>query len=325
MKKQFEGSFSETTISTEDLKQIHRYSKKKLNKDEVYVFSVVLCDNEIDRDYEQFSVQTLKDLSTLFLGKSGVLDHDAVSKNQHARIFDTCLEEVEGKKNASGETYYRLVGRAYIPRIQKYQELIEEIETGIKKEVSVSCSVSKATCSICHTERSEKTCAHKAGKTYNNKLCYTVLDGAKDAYEWSFVAVPAQRAAGVLKKFSFDETLPVEQMVEKMAGIETDIYLSKDKVKALTEYIALLEKEANFGMVYREKMIVETVQYAKSAVPKLDRENLIALTEQMDVDELQHFHHAFEAQAKEKMPNMSQLMTSNKEKEKKNDNDIYCI
>jgi hypothetical protein len=37
---------------------------------------------------------------------------------------------------------------------------------------------------------------------YGGKICHTVLDGITDAYEWSFVAVPAQRNAGVTKKFT---------------------------------------------------------------------------------------------------------------------------
>ena len=40
------------------------------------------------------------------------------------------------------------------------------------------------------------------GQRYDGKLCFTELQGAEDAYEWSFVAVPAQRGAGVLKTFS---------------------------------------------------------------------------------------------------------------------------
>ena len=43
------------------------------------------------------------------------------------------------------------------------------------------------------------SCRHVKGRTYNGKLCYGELTGAKDAYEWSFVAVPAQRRAGVIK------------------------------------------------------------------------------------------------------------------------------
>lgn len=43
-------------------------------------------------------------------------------------------------------------------------------------------------------------CGHRKGEWYEGRLCHTVLHGAEDAYEWSFVAVPAQRQAGVVKE-----------------------------------------------------------------------------------------------------------------------------
>ena len=39
------------------------------------------------------------------------------------------------------------------------------------------------------------------GQRYGDKLCHVVLGDVTDAYEWSFVAVPAQREAGVTKQF----------------------------------------------------------------------------------------------------------------------------
>ena len=38
-----------------ELELINSYTRRELNEDEVYVFSVVLCDNDIDRDYERFT------------------------------------------------------------------------------------------------------------------------------------------------------------------------------------------------------------------------------------------------------------------------------
>ena len=39
-----------------DMNLINEYSRRTLTKDEVYTFSVVLCDNDIDRDFERFTV-----------------------------------------------------------------------------------------------------------------------------------------------------------------------------------------------------------------------------------------------------------------------------
>lgn len=58
-----------------ELAQINALSRKELKAGEVYAFGVRLCDNEIDRDGERFPLETLQELERLFVGKSGVFDH----------------------------------------------------------------------------------------------------------------------------------------------------------------------------------------------------------------------------------------------------------
>ena len=48
-------------------------------------------------------------------------------------------------------------------------------------------------------------CDHEKGSEYGGKLCYHILDEPLDAYEWSFVAVPAQVNSGVTKRFALRE------------------------------------------------------------------------------------------------------------------------
>ena len=84
--------------------------------------------------------------------------------------------------------------KGLLPKLsEKNKDIILELDSGIKKEVSVGCSMGKSVCSICGSDF--KSCSHIKGKGYGGKLCYAVLSKPKDAYEWSFVAVPAQRSA----------------------------------------------------------------------------------------------------------------------------------
>lgn len=57
------------------LEDINRLSRASLSAEEVYVFSLCLCDNEVDRDQERFPEKTLEQLAPLFVGKSGLFDH----------------------------------------------------------------------------------------------------------------------------------------------------------------------------------------------------------------------------------------------------------
>ncbi|MBR6967016.1 MAG: hypothetical protein IKH78_00655 [Ruminococcus sp.] len=184
------------------LDKINRFTRRPLSEDEVYVFSVILCDNEVDRDCERFSDEALETLKNSFAGKTGIFDHNATTVNQNARIFDTELVTDSSRTTSYGSPYKYLRAMAYMVRTDENRNLIAEIDGGIKKEVSISCSAAKHICSVCGCDKDVVSCNHIKGRKYGGKLCHTVLGDITDAYEWSFVAVPAQVNAGVTKKFS---------------------------------------------------------------------------------------------------------------------------
>ena len=187
------------------IEKINRFTRRPLTEDEVYTFSVILCDNDIDRDMERFADNALETLQDSFIGKTGISDHNATADNQNARIFDAEVVTDTERTTADGRPYKYLKGEAYMVRTDDNKNLIAEIDGGIKKEVSISCSAAKRICSVCGCERGAGGCAHQKGKSYGGKLCHDILDDITDAYEWSFVAVPAQVNAGVTKRFTEGE------------------------------------------------------------------------------------------------------------------------
>lgn len=192
-------------VTPEELKLINKHTLEPLEASEVFTFAAVLCDNEVDRQYEQFSLKALHDLQKLFVGKTVIKDHNARADNQVARIYATELVET-GKFLASGEPYTQLKAHCYMVRTESNKDLIAEIKAGIKKEGSVGCRVSSSICSICGTDNAKTYCRHWPGRSYDKEggkaVCMFKLDGAKDAYEFSLVAVPAQRKAGVSKGYT---------------------------------------------------------------------------------------------------------------------------
>ncbi len=181
----------------EDLSLINQLARRELEPEEVYTFAVRLCDNDIDRDFERFDDMALDQLAELFLGVSGVFDHQWSARGQTARIYRTEVVTDGSVVTADGRPYKFLKGWAYMMRTAENADLIAEIDGGIKREVSVGCAVEKVICSICGEELED--CPHEKGQEYDGQVCAGVLTGVTDAYEWSFVAVPAQRKAGVIK------------------------------------------------------------------------------------------------------------------------------
>ena len=199
------ASLSAHEITDADLKEINKHALAPLTAEEVFTFKAVLCDNEVDRTFEQFTQKALQDLQKLFLGKTVIKDHEHRADNQVARIYKT--ELVQGSKTLkSGEIYTQLVAHCYMVKTASNADLIAEIKGGIKKEGSVGCSITGSICSICGTDNTKSYCRHWPGRSYDKEagaeLCIFKLTGAKDAYEFSLVAVPAQRSAGVSKSYT---------------------------------------------------------------------------------------------------------------------------
>ena len=180
-------------VTPKMLEKINRYTQTPLTEDEVFVFSVVLCDNEVDRDFERFSVDALKKLAPLFEGKTAIKNHSMDSDDQSARTFQTEVVTDPEKVTSLGEPYTYLKAYCYMPRLPKNEELIAEIGAGIKKEVSVGCAVASCICSVCGADARKAPCKHIRGKRYNGKVCHFVLENPTDTYEWSFVTVPSQK------------------------------------------------------------------------------------------------------------------------------------
>ena len=117
------------------------------------------------------------------------------------------------------------------------QTLIDAIEAGINREVSVGVAVKRATCSICGADKARAYCEHRPGKSYDGALCTVELGDPEDAYEVSFVAVPSQREAGVVKRYAGDQEKPAAPPEDKDAARRKELtaVIALEKIKFLEE------------------------------------------------------------------------------------------
>lgn len=265
-----------TAVTAQDLELIGALARRPLGAEEVYTFSVRLCDNEIDRDFERFTLQTLEELAPLFVGKAGIFDHQWSARGQAARIYRTEVVREAGQVTRAGDGYAWLKGYAYMVRTESNRDLIAEIEGGIKKEVSVGCAVEHAICSVCGCDRTQTDCGHEKGQEYGGQLCWADLEGAGDAYEFSFVAVPAQPAAGVVKG-------------------------------ARRGTSGRLEEEAALGRKYLEDLRGEVVRLALLADRELDGRAMKSLAGKLSHQELEELRRSYARRAGERFPLRTQL------------------
>ena len=212
------ASVENQEITETDLKEINKFTLTPLTADEVFTFKVVMGDNELDdRNFEPFNLNALKDLKKLYIGKTMIKDHRRTADNQIARVYATeLIQDNSNKLTGAGEIFTKLVAKCYMVKTSSNADLIQEIRAGIKKEVSTGCKAKHAYCSICGTDNTKTYCPHYWGKEYDTatgkKICYFTLDGAKEAYEVSFVAVPAQPRAGTTKHYCENKIKEQEQI-----------------------------------------------------------------------------------------------------------------
>ena len=264
------------------LAAINAQAKAELKEDQVYVFSLRLCDDQVDRDFERFDTAALPGLAKLFIGKTGIVDHRWSSDKQVARIFSAEVVQEDGVSYVKAWAYIRRGGSG--------DEVIADIEAGIKKEVSVACSMGRAVCSVCGSEYG--SCGHQKGEHYDGQLCCSILKEPMDAYEFSFVAVPAQRDAGVLK------ALGGKRCLKELA----------DEFGAQAEYRALFQ-EAQLGRQYRKELEDKVVRLCLALELGAEEPVLRSIMKTAGSKELQKLHTALEERLAESLPVQTQLKT----------------
>lgn len=269
----------------------------------------------MDRDFERFSRPALEALRELFLGKTGIFDHDPKAGNQTARIYRTRVEENPSKTTSAGEPYCMLKADAYMLQGEKQKELIAEIEAGIKKEVSIGCSVRSAVCSVCGKDMRRGECSHQKGRVYQTggkkQICHAILCEPTDAYEWSFVAVPAQKNAGVYKHYqpqSHDkEGVFMQDIIKSLKQAGGPITLSLEDASVLSEQIRELQALAQAGQEYRKSLKREILGLSAQAQSELDAKVLGGILDKLEIPELREVKGSLERRVQKSAGIISQI------------------
>lgn len=189
----------------EALAKVNEHTVEPLGAEDVYLFEVELCDNDIDRVGDHMTNEFLDQVAENVTGLTGLKDHDWSMDNQISRLYDAEIRVDPNKMTKLMEPRRYVLGKAYT--LSKYKDYIDKINAGLLKECSISFESEDDTCSICgclmvkdesdigHCEN-----GHVALNEYDGKLCYTNLNKLTDTMEWSLVAVPCQHNAGIKNK-----------------------------------------------------------------------------------------------------------------------------
>lgn len=195
-----------------DIDLINKFSKAELTSEDVYTFKIRMCDGLADRVDDEMTDDFLFEFATIVNEKSIPLlkDHCWSVECQLGRVYKAEVAEDE-----EGVSFVK--GYAYV--LASDTELVDKIKAGIFKEVSVAFD-GEGVCSICGEpmEKDYDGRGHcKNGHMAGVDSCVTLLAHCKDVYELSFVSVPCQPKAAVIKKFNLSG-----EALERQAGTTTD-------------------------------------------------------------------------------------------------------
>jgi hypothetical protein len=141
-------------------------------------------------------------------------------------------------------------------------------------------------------------------------LCYASLEGAKDAFEFSFVAVPAQREAGVIK----GQARPggsLETLVKDYPGYQKEL--------------EQLEREARAGRSYLAGLRRDVVRLGGLAEREMDTAVLRDIADKLDEGELLELKRTFGRRAEKKYALKTQLEYDQAETEKVQEDGAFLI
>jgi len=204
--------------TTAQLNKINRLAKRKLSKEEVFVYPVKFVgDGMIENRYLKLDKSLLevfkKDANR---GVAFLLDHSWTSfgrlAHPYGRTFEATVSASQKEDETPKDEEWALYGSVYMVRGKSKDgistdALIKDIEDGTLSDVSIGFGMEKYECSICGSDIWD--CSHRPGKEYEvngqMKLCYIIGKPPGFLMELSGVFDGAYASAKILARDGDDE------------------------------------------------------------------------------------------------------------------------
>ncbi len=188
---------------------VNDFALRPMARDEFVVFTLDLCNNQIDKHFSRFPEDELEKINRLTPGRPLMERHDLRGTLPRGTFFRSALHR-EGERVSVRPDVYVL-------RTQENADFILNIEGGVYRETSIGFSFSTPECSICHKDL--RTCSHIPGRSYeaearkdsnvSSPVCHYIMRDVIDVIEGSVVPSGSQGTAFVSQRRALERaTLP---------------------------------------------------------------------------------------------------------------------
>lgn len=161
---------------------VNRYALRPLRRDEYAVFSLDLCNNQIDKHFSRFPEEELEKIDRMTPGRPLMERHDLRGSLPRGTFFRSELHREEGCLSVRPDVY--------VLRTAENADFILNIEGGVYRETSIGFSFRMPECSICGKDI--RTCDHVPGNSYGAQLCYFIMRDVLEVIEGSVVPAGSQ-------------------------------------------------------------------------------------------------------------------------------------
>jgi len=179
-----DGSGSDQSSDPELVNEVNKFTLRPLSRDEFAVFTMDLCNNQIDAHYSRFPVEELESINTMVPGRPFMERHDTKGTLPRGTFFRSRLHEKQDRD------YVSVRPDVYVLHTDDNKGLITNIEGGVYRATSIGFSFMHPECSVCHKDI--RACDHIPGRTYNHELCHYVMRDVVSVLEGSVVFSASQ-------------------------------------------------------------------------------------------------------------------------------------
>ncbi len=161
---------------------VNRYALRELDPSEYAVFTLDLCNNQIDRHFSRFPEEELARIKDLVPGRPLMERHDLRGSLPRGRFFRAALHREGDVVSVRPEVY--------VLRTAENADFILNIEGGVYRETSIGFSFRMPECSICGKDL--RTCDHIPGRAYGPDTCHFIMRDVLEVAEGSVVSAGSQ-------------------------------------------------------------------------------------------------------------------------------------
>ena len=164
------------------LDAVNRFALRPLKAEEVALFRLDLCNNQVDKHFSRFPEEELEKINAMVPGRPLMERHDMRGSLPRGTFFRSTLHR-EGD-------FVSVRPEVYVLRTSANADFILNIEGGVYRETSIGFSFRTPECSACGKDI--RSCDHVPGRAYDGHVCHFIMRDVIEVIEGSVVASGSQ-------------------------------------------------------------------------------------------------------------------------------------